>query len=224
MTWTGDQPLRVFLSHAATEDVSELATTLRRLGHAVEVPEALWGPQSFRELSSEAIRSANVLVAVLDGASANVLVEVGVAVGVGTPVVLLMSSDVRLGRELDTLPHVRRPDDLENLNETIMRAALARPYGHVDRESVQQAALNPEAANEFQAELRDQATGSQGIERLVVRLFEQSGAKVLQQPSPEPGSPPLARPDLVVWHDDLNASFGLPLPVEIFNQNLRIVG
>jgi hypothetical protein len=215
VTWTGDQPLRVFLSHAATEDVSELAATLRRLGHAVELPEALWGPQSFRDLSLEAIRSANVLVAVLDGASANVLLEVGVAVGVGTPVVLLMSSDVRLGRELDTFAHVRRPDDLESLNETIMRAALARPDGRPDRESVHRATLSPEVANEFQAELRDQPAGPRAIEGLVVRLFERSGAKVLQQPSPEPGSPPLARPDLVVWHDDLNASFGLPLPVEI---------
>ena len=188
---------------------------LRQLGHVVEVPEALWGPQSFQEVSLEAIRSANVLVAVLDGASANVLVEIGVAVGVGTPVVLLFSSDIRLGRELNTLPHVRRPDDLENLNETIKRVAQARPDRRLDRELVQRAALSPEAANEFQADLRDQPAGSRGIEGLVVRLFERSGAKVLHQPSPEPGSPPLARPDLVVWHDDLNASFGLPLPVEI---------
>jgi hypothetical protein len=215
VTLTGDEPVRVFLSHAATEDVSELASMLRRLGHAVEVPEALWGPQSFSELSLEAIRSANVLVAVLDGPSANVLVEVGVAVGVGTPVVLLLSSDIRFGRELDTLPRVRRPDDLENLNEAIVRAALARPDRNVDRELVHRPALNPEVANEFQATLRDRSTDPQGIERLVVRLFESSGAKVLRQPNPEPGSTPLARPDLVIWHDDLNASFGLPLPVEI---------
>jgi hypothetical protein len=214
VTGMNDSPLRVFLTHEPTEDASDLIDALRRLGHVVRTPEALSGWQPFYDASVSAIREADIVLAVPDEPSATVLLDIGVALGTGTPVLLVLAGEQPGVRELADLPQLDRLLAWETIDERLRRAARRRVPPETPT-SAPQPALSAETAAEDLAILRSEKLDSRLLEDLVVRVFQQVGAEVFRQPANGRGESVVERPDLVVWHDDLNAGFGLPLPVEI---------
>lgn len=214
---SGHRP-SVFISHSADDEVGPLVAFLHDLGYVVETPASLTGWQPAHAAIAERIRSADLLLAVLDGAVPNVSFEVGIAVGAGTPV-LLVSGNRRPPHDLAGLPRIDPSANFDAFAAAITRAMRGRELAHGAPESVQhEPALSAEVASRFLASVQSSAEGPV-FEALVVALFEQVGAEVLRTSTTEGRT--VARPDLVVWHDDLAAGFGLPLPVEVLVRTLE---
>ncbi len=215
---SGQRP-SVFISHSADDEVGPLVGVLRDLGYLVETPANLSGWQPAHAAIAERIRSADLLLAVLDRAAPTVSFEVGIAVGAGTPV-LLVSGNRRPPQDLAGLPRIDPSANFDAFAAAITRAMRGRELAHGAPASVHhEPALSAEVANRFLASLQSSAEGPV-FEALVVALFEQVGAEVVRTSTTE-GGRTVARPDLVIWHDDLAAGFGLPLPVEVLARTLE---
>lgn len=218
MSMSSGRQASVFISHSPDQEVGPLIAALRDLGYLVETPATIAGWQPVHVAMVERVRNADLLLAVLDGPGPNVSFEVGVAVGAGTPV-LLLSGNRRLARDLAGLPRVDPGANLDALADAVARTIRRREISHqAERPTHHEPALSRKLAAQFLASAADSADGSI-VEALIVALFEQVGAEVLRTTSTEARTP--VRPDLVIWHDELAAGFGLPLPVEVLVKTLE---
>jgi hypothetical protein len=208
----------VFISHSADEDIGPLVAVLRDLGYLVETPASVAGWQPVHAAIVEKIQNSDLLVAVLDSPAPNVSFEVGIAVGAGTPV-LLLSGNRRPAQDLAGLPRIEPGASPEAFADALARTIRGRELSHQAAESIRHApALPREMATRFLASAAN-ATDGASVEGLVASLFEQVGAQVLRTSATERRT--IAPPDLVIWHDELAAGFGLPLPVEVLVRTLE---
>lgn len=233
---SGEAQLRIFLSYSLSDDAGRILRD--RLGDRFQVttPEMLTGDVVRRTALRRSLMQTDVAVVVLPAADdpswRNVLFEAGAAAGVGVPVVLVgeaVSAPADLADSLIFDPH--QIDEVISLIEVLAhdnRSIYQRDLfvtdhdeGHFSEwEQVTSAppvpALSSEYVDQWLTRLKNVRSERSAVS-LISDLFHESGARVRKESQASSGRV-VDKPDLVLWHDDLLATFGLPLPVEVLLQ------
>jgi hypothetical protein len=227
----GEAQPRIFLSYSLSDDAGR---TLRdMLGDRFEVttPEMLTGDVVRSTALRRSLIQTDVAVVVLptadDPSWRNVLFEAGAAAGVGVPVILVgeaVSAPADLADSLIFNPH--QIDEVISLIEVLahgnrtfyQRDLLITEEDHFPGwEQVTSPppvpALSSEYVDQWITRLKNVRSERSAVS-LISDLFQQSGARVRTESQANAGQV-VDKPDLVLWHDDLLATFGLPLPVEV---------
>jgi len=101
--------MRVYISHAIEQRrlVEQLTATLTEAGHEVSQVDIVGGDADVVELMSSAVRTADVVVALIASGSPNVYFELGLAAGAGVPTILVgpLSGDAPF--DLRSMPFVQ---------------------------------------------------------------------------------------------------------------------
>ncbi len=229
---TDEARTRVFLSYSLADDLGRLLRVKLAESFEVTTPEMLIGSVARSSVLRQTLMRTDVAVVLLpptdDFSWRNRLFEAGVAVGVGVPLVLVGMSSLAPIDLADSL--VLERDQIEEIVTFIRelarsRRSLAAEVTHIYESDISYSiedqtvtartgpALSVEYADDWISKVMDVRSGHSAI-RLFVDLFEHAGARVRGelQVSREGD---IGKPDLVLWHDDLLASSGLPLPVEV---------
>ncbi len=168
---------------------------------------------SLGEAVADAIRSADVVVAILDDSeeAEGTIFEVGLAAGMGKPVLILASSEARVPVDLRGFLQVRAsPDNAEAIAlalDNFERYEAGSTGERAPRHSVGRP-LGP-YADHLLEETREGELELSEVEELLVRAVEASGAVA------SGGVGPRRSFDIGVWSDDLDAIAGNPLLVEV---------
>lgn len=213
----------VLVLHAVSEGrmldrvLEHLANENEEVVLASEAFGSLPRPTAIRKL----ILSSSVVIAVIPNAPArgrsSVVFQVGIAVGAGVPV-LLVTAGERLGPELRDLPRLH-PEALQSLSMTLRSIRASYRYGEAFSETdevrvVSRMAALPKADSYAIGEPGRIHKGSmqppEAVLRNLATALRRGGARVQFSTEDDPQAP-----DMVIWHDGLQASLGLPLPVEI---------
>jgi hypothetical protein len=173
--------MKVFISHSAKDEevVSSVMAQFQKADHDVfAAGETAAGKNLASEISA-AIRSTDVLVAVVTSASANVFYELGLAAGAGVPILITAPVGGLLPSDLASVPYVQLTGDILRDAQTIVRRAeeleglattRATSFGSAE------AALR--AASRDPAVLESMAPPD--FERLIAGLFKERGYDVAQ--------------------------------------------
>lgn len=202
------------------------------LGQMFEItaPEMLTGSVARRTALRQSLLDVDVAVVVLpspdDPSRSNVIFEAGAAAGAGVPLVLV-GEPASAPRDLaDSLVFERdRVDDVIDAIEELARSKRSHPkIAITDHDKVtaldEEQSAPPHSApallsdyvDRWTSQIRNVRTERSAL-RLVSELFQNAGARAWMTPASE--GPVVDKPDLVLWHDDLLATFGLPLPIEV---------
>jgi len=177
----------------------------------------------------DAIKCADFVVALLGSPSPapNTMLEIGLAIGLGKPVLLMLTSaDVRLPTDLSGLLHFvieEKPDEtiafaLDNFLNQIGRSASPRkkktstgaPLGRKAADILQRIeSLRKERQAQQNVRVRS-ATYAFAVEELVRDIIDGCQLPVMSQSSKN-----RRQADFAIWLDELNALFGNPLIVEV---------
>jgi Holliday junction resolvase len=115
--------MKVFVAHSDGDQelAASVVTLLREDGHEVFVAaEAVTTGNLLSEISA-AIRSADVLIAVLTGSNPNVYYELGLATGAGVSTLITGRTGEPLPADLATVPYVQLTGDVVRDAKTIAR-------------------------------------------------------------------------------------------------------
>jgi hypothetical protein len=166
------------------------------------------------------IRRVNFVAAVLIDASddANILYEVGIAVGIGKPVFLILPMERQVPLKLIGFPHVRASLKDEKAISfhldmffrylTMSEGRFRYPVTEQLRPSALRGSTNP--PDNKPEQFRNLEPGSQ-LETEIVDLIEQSGGQVLLQ-NPDTK---LFTPDLLVWFPEQTSDLINPAVIEL---------
>ena len=172
--------MKVFIAHSSRdhEFVASIAKQFRDSGHDVFVPVSVKAGEDSSSEISAAIRSANVVVAVVTAANLNVFYELGLASGANVPILITAHSGEYLPSNLMAVPYVQMTGDgLRDAKMIVRRAedlkglATARPTSFNTAEATLQAASRDPALLELLAPT--------DFERLISDLFRERGYHVL---------------------------------------------
>lgn len=190
--------MKVFLAHSARdrELVAAVATQLRNEGHDAVRPDELAAPADLLSLISSALRSADVVVAIVAGTNPNVFYELGLAAGAGVPTLIVANPGEALPADLASVPYVQLTGDILRDAQTIARRvkdleglSAPKPGKFASAEAALRAATQDPAVLE--------ALAPSEFERLVAELFRERGFEVsTTPPTPDSGV------DLVVRSPD----------------------
>jgi predicted nucleotide-binding protein len=159
----------------------------------------------------------------LGQARANVPLELGIAIGRGTPVILVSEPDVRIPSDLAGILSVRTsPTDLSSLGFAIDQILAAAPIGsrtrlHRRTSTEQKSKPLGRAAAALKAEVERMGVNASEVELLQVirRALELSNVEnITERHTPERGF----GVDFAVWSDDLVPFVGSPLLIELKQQ------
>ena len=165
------------------------------------------------------IRMVDLVVAVLTNLpdDANTLFEVGVAVGLGKPVLLLLSNDCELPFNLEPFPHVRvslRDEKAIELHLDLLIRTIRSKQGPFRYSSSGQVPVNPVRTDD-EDKLGDRVSANRQsghqLEVEIVDLIEQAGGQVLLQNPDTPGF----TPDLLVWFPNRDLELFNPAVIEL---------
>jgi len=127
--------LFVLYSHSASQE------SLRRINEAARMSGfEVTNPESDRDVVGDitsaiysSIINADVILAVLDRASPNLLFELGYAMGAGKNVLVVADANVAVPSDVATVPYVRlhddKPRDLETLNRALSQFKVSPRLG-----------------------------------------------------------------------------------------------
>lgn len=175
--------MKVFIAHSAKdrEFVASIATQLRAEGHEVFRPNELTAQGDLLSLISSALRSADVVLAIVSNANPNVFYELGLAAGAGVPILIVANPGEALPADLASVPYVQLTGDTLRDVQTITRRAkdlggLSAPRAEkfASAEAALRAAIKDPAALEALAPCE--------FERLVAQLFRERGYEVSTKP------------------------------------------
>ncbi|WP_196812929.1 hypothetical protein [Cupriavidus sp. WS] len=210
------RPLKCFISYSAESaaDAAELFAMLQELGvdAFVSAGEVANIPPQIGTIGT--VSAADCVAAVLTGGpSPWVWFELGLAIGLGKPVMFLE-------RQANTFKDVLAGARIVRIKTDDVRASLpdvrrflrhVRPKGEI---SVPKEDANRAALKEAASAVSDRHNVTSGRELYLVdalaSLFRVADFEVLTEPKTEADE----RPDLIVWNDDLVAEFGGPMIVE----------
>ena len=176
--------MKVFIVHSVRdrELVTSVVNLLREDGQEVFVSAELAVTGNFLSEISAAIRSADVLVAVVTAGNPNVFYELGLAVGASVPTLITAHAGEVIPADLASIPYVQLTDDLLRDAQTIVRRAK-----DLEGLSLTRAARFTSAEAALRAATRDpavlEALGPAEFERLVVELFRERGYEVATTPA-----------------------------------------
>lgn len=181
--------MKVFIAHSVRdrELVGGVVTLLREAGHDVFVPEEIVATGNLFSEISAAIRSADLLLAVVTASNPNLFYELGLAAGASVPTLIVARAGEPLPADLATVPYVQLTGDLLRDAQTIARRAK-------DLEGLAPA-KSPRfssAEEALQAATRDpallEALAPAEFERLVAEFFKERGYEVsMTPPTPDTG-------------------------------------
>lgn len=213
MSSRDDRRVRIFVSHGVSDPIDTLVEDLRHQGFDVTSTEQARGPMPWRQAVVDLIRSSDVVVVLVDRASADVLIDVGAALGASKPVITVTTDLGPPPQEVADLPTMEATLGMSTLGTAIRRLAMAERY-EVEWGRETGPALSADQADQLLNAISE-TLDAETFQALVLELFRSAGAQVVSPQREPTDTSPLARPDLVVWHDELLAGFGLPLPVEV---------
>jgi len=211
------QRLKVFVSSAAADmDARELRTALSSM-FDVSSSDTLVGSYARHTALRRALGDVDVVVVFVpppeDAAARNVLIEAGVALGSHRPV-LLVGERAHVPADLAALPVSPAVSaralaaDIELVAAGGSTASLAEPTPPASGPG-----LTPQVAEQLRRRLSSEALTEAEAVGVLDDLFRATGARTKN--AVVIGHPPTDRADLAVWHDELTATFGTPLPVEV---------
>jgi len=175
--------MKVFLAHSARDRdlVAAVVTHLGNDGHETVRPDEMASPSNVLSEISAALRSADVVVAIVAGTNPNVFYELGLAAGAGVPILIVARPGEALPADLASVPYVQLSGDLLRDGQTIARR-VKDLEGLSSSKTVKflsaEAALR--AANQDPAVL--EALTPSEFERLVAELFRERGYEVSRTP------------------------------------------
>jgi hypothetical protein len=208
----GDRP-HVLVACSYLDD---LRSVLReRLAEAFDVvPFELPTGSLARGTAVRAMSDIDVAVVVPPGpddpALGDVMFEAGVAAGAGVPLVVV--GDIAKVPTLLASGVIIRVQHVDAVTETITRL-LGRRSDAVDRSLDEPGPpITADYASQWVARIRQAKTEQEALP-LIHDLFAQAGARI-RDVEQHLGSP-VHRADLVIWDDNLAATVGVPLPIEV---------
>jgi hypothetical protein len=171
--------MNVFISHSFHRDrefVGTLSRLLKEQGH--EVWNALLSADTpWASNLSAAIRSAEVLIAVVTGNNANVFFELGLAAGANIPILLTAAGAEALPADLVSIPFVQQSGDPSRDAQ-----AVVRQVNELRRKASPKAVTFATAEATLEAAIREptmlESVSPYDFETLVARLFEERGYEV----------------------------------------------
>lgn len=212
---TSPRPLRCFIASnaAAGDEAARTAELLRELEVDAYRTDILGGQDIGGEIVA-AIRAADFICVILgDGSpSPNLAFEVGLAIGLGKPVLALAIGPNVPFDLMSNLQIVRVPTgDVASVRRDIARFVRhVRPRPEATPAAGEQLTAWADAELDQLKETPSAGEREKRLVELVAKLFERQGSEVLSEA--REGS--RARLDLLVWSDPLVAEFGGPLIVE----------
>jgi nucleoside 2-deoxyribosyltransferase len=175
--------MKVFFAHSARdrELVTAIANHLRNDGHEPVRPDELGAQADLLSEISAALRSADVVVAIVTGTNPNVFYELGLAAGAGVPTLIVARAGEALPADLARVPYVQLTGDSLRDGQTIARRvkdleglSSARPVKFSSAEAALRAASEDPAVLE--------ALAPSDFEQLVADLFRERGYEVSATP------------------------------------------
>jgi hypothetical protein len=202
---------RVFISHQRDVDVRPLLDGLKDQGFDPYVLSdvAILGSELLEALR-DAVKRADVVVAVLGDERPNPFFEIGVAYALGKPLLLIVPPGAELPSDLTGQIVVSaRPDDLDAIRFVLdqIQRQVRSVQPEVPRPS--ERALGATAGAELIDRLGRLSRDARSVVSILVEAIEGSGAIAAVNLDPDQGF------DLGVWSDDLAAIGGNPLVVEV---------
>lgn len=168
--------MKVFVAHSFRDRdlVDAVAAYLRDHGHSLFRPEEMAAPADLLSEISAALRSADVVVAIVTASNPNVFYELGVAAGANVPTLIAARPGESLPANLASVPYVQLTGDvLRDANE------IGRRVKGLEGLSSPKAAEFSSAEAALQAASRDpavlEALAPGDFERLVAKLFQERG-------------------------------------------------
>jgi hypothetical protein len=171
--------MKVFIAHSIRdrEIVTTLVNVLREDGQEVFVPTEIVSGENLLSVVSAAIRSADVLVAVVTAGNTNVFYELGLAAGASVPILITASANELLPAGLASVPYVQLTGDVLRDAQTI-----ARRVKDLQGLSSTKSTKFESAESALLAATRDPAVleslSPVDFERLVAELFRERGYAV----------------------------------------------
>jgi HJR/Mrr/RecB family endonuclease len=175
--------MKVFIAHSVRdrELVVTLVNLLREDGHEVFVASEIAAPANVLSVISSAIRSADVLVAIVTASNPNVFYELGLAAGASVPILVTAPANERLPVDLASVPYVQLTGDLLRDAQTIARRTRdLQGIASTKPEKFESAEAALRAATQDPAVLESLSPGD--FEGLVTRLFKDRGYEVTTTP------------------------------------------
>lgn len=226
---TDSSPPRIFVSYGYSD--ARVNDVMAWLSNSFDTVTALSvvGPLESRGALRVAMESTEGVVGVLPPPGnrdrANVVFEIGVAVGLGLPVVVVAQGEAKLPRSLQGLP----TGDIEllaSLEGVVMRALRAGPANDsvwptrfpakASLQSSRPPGLELSAAGRsFTDEKTRFSTMSETELLLTLESLLRSGSTQVFVPKRQPDQVATQLPDLLIWDDDVLPLLGVPLPVEV---------
>lgn len=208
----------VFISAPASVDTSVIRRLVKRHGATPVTSEDFARPgRTVAEIVSEGIAGSERVVALVDdaGRNGNVLFEVGMAVGMGKPALLITAKAGAIPDDLAGIPYLRaRPDDEEALRFGLEHFLSAPKNG--SPAAAEAGAETRPLGEEVQPLLKQLGTHptEEALVSLIDRALMLSGVQVRSNPRPV-GEGQKGVPDLAVWSQDLLPWIGNPLVIEV---------
>jgi hypothetical protein len=210
-------PPRCFISGPPDLDVGPLVRALTEHGwEAYVLSDVASLGRPFRDAVEDAIRGSSAVIAIFGaaGPSINTAYEAGLAVGLGKPVISVVSPGGPMPSDLRSSLYVQAdPSNVEAITlalDNLDRLQIDRPP-----ELVARGRPLGSYADDLVAEVRtlesetNAGAWGQAVEKLMVRAIEASGAVAATADDPRAGF------DIGVWSDDLDAIAANPVLVEI---------
>ena len=115
--------MNVFISHSFRDQefVAMLAGFLRDEGHFVYEPTSGAAEGRVSSEISAAIRSTDMLIAVVTGSNPSIFFELGMAAGVSVPIIITASTGEAIPSDLASVPFVQRSGDSLRDAQSIVR-------------------------------------------------------------------------------------------------------
>lgn len=176
--------MKVFVAHSIRdrELVAGVVALLREDGHDVFVPDDIVATGNLLSEISAAIRSADVVVAMVTGSNPNVFYELGLAAGASVPTLITARPSEPLPADLASVPYVQLTGDLLRDAQTIVRRVK-----DLEGLSPVRSAKFSSAEAALRAATRDpavlEALAPSEFERLVAEFFKERGYEVSTTPT-----------------------------------------
>jgi len=165
------------------------------------------------------IRGVDFVLGVFFGGpgDANTMFEVGVALGIGKPVLLILATEDRLPYSLEGFPHLRASLNDEKAIafhlDLLMRTSRRGSRYPSSSQTRSTATFSRGDPSIGKSAAKEQLPAS-ALEAEIANLIEQAGGQVLLHPRPE-GSAQSFRPDLLFWLPTRDAELLNPAVIEL---------
>jgi len=214
----GERPLRCFISAPFGRNVDVVIKALTEAGvQSVRVDEIGLGESWVGGIQRNIEQSDFACVVLANGCeNSSMLFELGAAVGVGLPILLLVENNVRFPSDLRGLLYIRvsldKPETVSTAVHGFLRSIRKGDPTREDTEHIPPKRISrSRALIELQSVKR--AVGgnrARRFEEFVASLFQKANVQV----AAEPGSPDRGV-DLAIWLDEVERVLGNPILIEL---------